>query len=88
MKATISEDSDFQIVPSKYNGQLNYWILVNSKGDIEIRVKNEESVFVTYESMKEKVEELLLIDNKELAADLKSILTFADMRRLETKYQE
>ena len=74
---------DFQIAPSKYNGQLNQWILVNSEGDIEIRTVGEDSVFVTYETMKERVEDLLQIDNKELAADLKAILTFADMRRLE-----
>ena len=75
---------DFQIVPSKYNGQLNYWILVNSEGDIEIRTKGEDSVFVTYEQMKQRVEELLQVDNPDLAAAMKSILTFADMRRLTT----
>lgn len=78
--------SDFQIVPSRFNGKGGSWILVDSNGNVEIRDKNS-TTSVTYEEMKQRVEELLLIDNPDLAGDLKSILTFADMRRLETKNQ-
>ena len=83
----IENTNDYQIAPTRHNGNGGDWILVNSSGDVEIRDNKGNTTSVTYEEMKQRVEELQGIKNKEFSADMKSILTFADMRRLETKEQ-
>ncbi len=82
----IPED-DFQIVPTKYNGNGGDWILVDSHGNVEIRDARGNTTSVTYEEMKQRVEELLQIDNPDLIADLKIILDFAELRIAEAKEQ-
>lgn len=79
----METQSDFQIVPSKFNGQGGYWILIDSHGDCEVREKGVDTISVTYKELKQRVAELQEIDNTDLLNDARSILTFADMRRLE-----
>ena len=81
MMNTDRGESDFQIVPSKHNGDDGTWILVDSHGDVEIRDTRGNIFAVTYEEMKQRVGELLQIDSPDLNSDLKIILAFADRRR-------
>ncbi len=83
MMNTDRDDSDFQIVPSKFNGRGGYWILVDSRGNCEVREKGLATIPVTYEELKQRMAELRESGNTELINDAQSILTFADMRRLE-----